>query len=239
MIETMTLTAALAMGFMASGHCVGMCGPLAALGVAADSQQRVRRATIYNVARLVSYASMGALFGGLGDWFGSAMHIAQWSGVLRIGLGVVMLVIGARLLLQRQGQSGFEKAGALLWRRIAPFARRLDPANRTRDLAILGLMWGYLPCGMVYSMLAVAALSGGALTGSGTMFAFGIGTLPAMLGLSLAGSRVSTLRTGKARRGLGAVLVLSGLWVAAMPTNQMLNSFQEAPSGHSHHAMHH
>lgn len=241
MSATLTITAALATGFMASGHCVGMCGPMAALGAgprtATSTRHRVTRALAYNAARLLSYATVGALFGGLGYALGSAADIAQWSMVLRIGLGGLMLTIGLRLLLARRGASMFERAGGRLWSRLAPLTRRLNPAGRARDLFLLGLVWGYLPCGMVYSMLAVAALSGTATNGALTMLAFGAGTLPAMVGLSLAGSRLGFLRRPSARRGLGAVLMLSGLWMAALPLYHALPT--DSSADHAHHAHHH
>ncbi len=240
MSATLAIGAALATGFMASGHCVGMCGPMAALGVAQSQQHRVRRAAVYNAARLLSYATVGTAFGALGLALGSATDMAMWSFYLRVALGAVMLLIGLRLLLARRGASVFERAGGVLWRRIAPLTRHLDPARRTRDLFVLGLLWGYLPCGMVYSMLAVAALSGTAAGGAATMLAFGVGTLPAMLGLSLAGSRLAFLRQPGAARGLGAVLVLSGLWMAALPLYHGLPAGGADPHAHhAHHGMNH
>jgi hypothetical protein len=239
MNETVTLTAALFAGVMASGHCLGMCGPMTALAASRPGQPRATRAVLYNAGRLLSYALIGALFGGLGYAVGSAAGIAQWALVLRVGLGAVLLTIGARMLFQRRGASAFERVGARLWRRLAPLTGRLDPANRTRDLFAMGLLWGWLPCGIVYSMLAVAALSGGALPGAATMLAFGIGTLPSMLGLSLLGTGLGFLRTSTARRGLGAVLMLSGIWMAAMPLSHAL-SMKDAGAGmHHEHSMSH
>ena len=190
----------------------------------------------YNVARLVSYSALGAAFGGLGYALGSAAQIAQWSLILRVGLGLVMLAIGLRLLLARRGVSAFERAGGVLWRRLAPLVLRLDPRHRSLDRIALGLIWGFLPCGMVYSMLAVAALSGSATSGAATMFAFGMGTLPAMAGLSLSGLGLGFLRAPRARRGLGAALMLSGLWMAALPLYHALPG--NSDSGHDHHHPH-
>lgn len=235
MNETVTFTAALFAGFMASGHCLGMCGPMTALAASRPGQPRIARAALYNAGRLLSYALIGGLFGGLGYALGSAAGIAKWALILRVGLGAVLLLIGARMLLQRAGPSAFERIGARAWRRLAPLTSRLDPARRTRDLFVMGLLWGWLPCGIVYSMLAVAALSGGAVAGAGTMLAFGIGTLPSMLGLSLVGTGLGFLRRPAARRGLGAVLMLSGIWMAAMPLYHALPAGDGgAPMRHEH-----
>lgn len=239
MMETVTLTAAALAGLMASGHCLGMCGPMTALAASRPDQPRATRAVLYNAGRLLSYALIGALFGGLGYSLGSAAGIAKWALVLRVGLGAVLLVIGTRMLLQRGGASAFEKMGARLWRKLAPLTRGLDPANRTRDLFFMGLLWGWLPCGIVYSMLAVAALSGGTVQGAATMLAFGIGTLPSMLGLSLLGTGLGFLRTSAARRGLGAVLMISGVWMAAMPLSHTLSMNNTDADMHHEHSMGH
>ncbi len=238
MMETMTASAALLAGFMASGHCLGMCGPMTALAAAPGHKATGLRALVYNGGRLLSYAFVGAVFGYLGFALGDATGIARWSLILRVALGVVMLMIGLQLLRRRGGASAFERAGARVWSRLAPLTRHLNPADSTRDLFAMGLLWGWLPCGMVYSMLAVAAVSGSALSGAVIMLAFGLGTLPALLGLSLAGTRLQILRSLKSRRALGFGLIVAGVWMSAMPLYSGVSSSDH--SAHSHHQhMHH
>lgn len=238
-MNSLPVFTALATGFMASGHCIGMCGPMTALGASRPGQPRVQRAATYNAGRLASYALFGALFGALGHLLGSAASIAQWGLIIRVALGGVLLLIGLRLLLQRKGASVFERLGARLWRRLQPLTRQLNPADRTRDLFALGLLWGWLPCGMVYSMLAIAAVSGSASTGAATMLAFGVGTLPAMLGMSVASGGLRQLRRPGAQRLLGAALVISGLWMAALPIYHALPFNHDPANAHRHsHSQH-
>ncbi len=232
-MNSLPIVTALATGFMASGHCLGMCGPISALGGAQPGQPRVQRAVTYNAGRLLSYTFIGAGFGALGHALGSAASIAQWGLVMRVALGAVLLLIGLRLMLQRKKATAIERVGARIWKKLAPLTQHINPTGRTRDLFALGLLWGWLPCGMVYSMLAVAAVSGSAASGAGTMLAFGIGTLPAMLGLSLAGARLHHLRRPAAQRVLGGVLIASGLWIAAMPIYHALPTSDHG--GHAHH----
>lgn len=236
--ESMTAGAALLTGLMASGHCLGMCGPMAALGASSDGSQRGRRSLLYNTGRMMSYTAMGATFGYLGFALGDVAGIAHWSGMLRLALGGILLLIGLQLLRRRPGVSVFERVGARLWAQLTPLTHRLRPAENHRDLFVLGLLWGWLPCGMVYSMLAVSAVSGGALQGASIMLAFGTGTLPAMLGVSLAGSRLRGLGTMASRRALGAALIVGGIWLAMMPLYHALPSNHPGAPAH-HHALHH
>lgn len=237
MMQSMTYSAALLAGFMASGHCLGMCGPMTALAATKEHRSSGLRAVVYNAGRLLSYAFVGAVFGYLGFALGDAAGIARWSQILRLALGVVMLVIGLQLLRRRGGASAFERAGARIWSRLAPLTRHLNPAENTRDLFAMGLLWGWLPCGMVYSMLAVAAVSGNAWNGAAIMVAFGLGTLPALLGLSLAGTKLQLLRSLQSRRALGFGLIVAGVWMAAMPLYSSLSASDHGAHGRPH--MHH
>lgn len=237
MSQSMTLSGALLAGFIASGHCLGMCGPMTALAASPGRKASGLRALAYNAGRLSSYAMVGAIVGYLGFALGDAAGIAHWSLVLRVALGAVMLLIGLQMLRRRGGALLFERAGARLWARIAPLTRHLKHGERTADLFAMGLLWGWLPCGMVYSMLAVAAVSGSAEHGAGVMLAFGLGTLPALIGLSFAGSRLRLLRGLQSRRALGFGLIVAGVWLAAMPLYSALSTDDDA--GHSHHHMHH
>jgi sulfite exporter TauE/SafE len=221
-IEPVTLGAALIAGLLGSGHCVGMCGPLAAVAGASGNGHAVRHALVYNTARIISYCAIGALFGGLGYAIGSAADIARWSQIIRIAMSAVLLLIGLQLLLPRTRFNPFERVGARFWQRIAPFARRLKPGERTSHLFALGLLWGWLPCGLVYSLLALAAVSGSAASGAATMAAFGVGTLPAMIGIGISGRGLAALRRPAMRKVLGVALIVSGIWVAAMPASRLL-----------------
>jgi sulfite exporter TauE/SafE len=126
--------------------------------------------------------------------------------------GLFMVALGLYLAGWWRGLLRIEAAGGHLWRRIEPLGRGLLPVRRVRDAWALGLLWGWLPCGLVYSVLALALLSGSASRGALVMLAFGLGTVPNLLAAGLA---VGTLRSALRRRGvrLAAGLAVVGLGV--------------------------
>lgn len=229
-VDPIPLGAALVAGLLGSGHCVGMCGPVAALAGARRNGRPVRNAAVYNAARILSYCAVGAVFGSLGHAIGSAADIAHWALVTRSAMGAILLLIGLQLLLPRSRLNPLERIGARFWQRVAPLARRLRPGEHASHLFALGLLWGWLPCGLVYSLLALAAVSGSAVSGAATMAAFGLGTLPAMIGIGVSGRALAALRRPRMRRILGVALVLGAVWIVSMPLGRLV-----APGdSHSH-----
>ncbi|KAB7628194.1 sulfite exporter TauE/SafE family protein [Alkalilimnicola sp. S0819] len=229
-----SLTAALLVGLLGSGHCLGMCGGIAsALGMSAQRPSRLAGLglnLLYNLGRISSYAIAGALVGALGGWLGTLLNLPAWSIALRLMTGLVLIAIGLQLATAWRGLRHMEVAGARLWRLLSPLARRLLPVRHPLQAWAAGMVWGWLPCGLVYSMLLTAAVSGGPAQGAGVMFAFGAGTLPAMV---LVGSAAHSLRRWSnhrgLRRGAGVLIVFFGLWTLATPLMAL--------SGGGHHGM--
>jgi uncharacterized protein len=232
MSELAWATAFLA-GLLGSGHCLGMCGGIAtALGTGAV--RRPWQPLVYQLGRLTGYAIAGAIAGALGAAAGFAFALSRWSELLRLATAVVVVVIGLDIAfgsgwLTRWLRSP-ERFGARLWQRIAPAARARLPASPALRALALGVLWGWLPCGLVYSVLVAAAVAGSAARGSATMLAFGLGTLPAMGGLSYLGRRLPR-RDGTLARLLGAMLVGCGLWTAALPLAVLTGA---RPHAHHH-----
>jgi sulfite exporter TauE/SafE len=111
-----------------------------------------------------------------------------------------------------RGLARLEQGGQLLWRQVKPLLRRLQPSRGPGHMLAAGALWGWLPCGMVYSVLVTAMLSGSAARGGLTMLAFGLGTLPMLLGLGLAGTRLRAwLRVRGVRIACGALVLGFGL----------------------------
>lgn len=233
-----------AIGLLGSLHCVGMCGGIAgALSAAAPRRgaggEVAMRSLAYNTGRVASYTAAGALAGG----FGAALAgLGGPTGTLVLRGLAAALIVAAGLYVG--GWSTFvtrlESLGASMWRRVSPLTRRLGPMGSVPTAFALGALWGWLPCGLVYSALAVAAASGSALDGALTMAAFGAGTLPVMLAMGLAAGRgTSLLRTPVARRFAGAMVVAFGVWTfaAAAGASQRLAasaaSGEAVPSCHS------
>lgn len=213
------LIAAWVAGTMGSAHCLTMCGSIAALAGRQAGSARMGHVLAFNLGRLGSYVLAGALVGGLGWRMGMLIgDAATWGGMLRIMMGLVMAAIGLHVALGWKGLRHLERIGIPLWRRIGPLARRLNPRRDPVQALLFGALWGWIPCGLVYSALLTALVSGSAATGAGMMLAFGIGTLPAMLGLGLLGQRLRrALARNGMRRAFGSMVIGLGIWTAVSP----------------------
>lgn len=220
-MHELTLVTALLAGVLGSTHCLGMCGGIAtALGSVPGGAGRSRQLLLYHLGRIASYATAGAIAGALGAAAGFAFAISRWSEILRLATAVMVVVIGLDIALSGTSRGRWlklpERWGAQLWRGVAPRARFSLPASPSARALVLGLLWGWLPCGLVYSVLLAAAVAGGGVSGAAIMIAFGLGTVPAMAGLSFVGARLLS-PGGSWARLLGAALVACGLWTAALP----------------------
>lgn len=209
--------AAFLAGFLGSGHCFGMCGGIAgSLGALSGTNNRsiALPALQFNAGRLLGYALLGALAGGILGAAGEIMALKPLGKWLRGLTAVMVLLIGLRFLLDWRGLDLIEKGGAGLWRRIMPLAVRISQRHDWIGRLGLGVCWGFLPCGLVYTVLITAASTGNTATGAITMIAFGMGTLPAMLGLTLAAPALSVFLGDRfVRRIVGFSLVVLAVWM--------------------------
>lgn len=177
--------AAFIIGLMGAGHCLGMCGGVAAaLTMGMPNQQKNNRwhyLLMYNLGRLLSYTIAGGIIGGafagVATLSGSSYALIS----LRLFASVMMIILALYLGQWWQGLVKIEKVGHILWKRIAPKANTFLPLKSPMAALPFGVLWGWLPCGLVYSTLSWAAVSGSLVSGSLVMLAFGLGTLPAML----------------------------------------------------------
>jgi len=213
----LTLVGGIGLGFLGSPHCVAMCGGVAsALALAArGAGAPALRQVAYNAGRLVSYGLAGALAGALGL---SAARLLGPLGTLALRAAAALLLIALGLYLTGwwSGLAALERQGARLWRHIAPLARRLQPGRSLGGALALGMLWGWLPCGLVYSALALAVTAGDAPHGALLMAGFGLGTLPAVLATGLVAQRVTARgRAAASRRLAGVMLIGFGLWTFA------------------------
>ena len=166
----------------------------------------------YNIGRISSYAIAGAIMGGLGS-LGLLLNGAlpvQMS--LYIAANLMMVALGLYLIGITQSLAFTERAGHYLWRRVQPYTKRFLPAQTIAQAFPLGMLWGWLPCGLVYSVLAWAFAAGSVAKGALLMLAFGAGTLPALL---LMGAAAATLtrftRDSNVKRAAGFLVVALGL----------------------------
>jgi sulfite exporter TauE/SafE len=196
--------------------CGGIAGALALRGQQSGTGSRVGLALAYNLARITSYAVAGGVAGLLGHTLLNAVDVKPLSVALRVIAGLIMLAAAGRLLFGWRFLDPIESAGSGLWRRIAPWAGRQGRSGGIGGAVGLGLAWGWLPCGMTYSMLLLAATTASAATGAAVMLAFGLGTLPSMVTATLAFDRMARglSRRASLRAIAGALLLAFGLWTA-------------------------
>ena len=217
------LLSALVLGLLGGGHCLGMCGGLmGALTMAIPPEQRGKRLRLlmaYNLGRISSYALAGLLIG-LAGWAVASSPAAM---VLRVVAALLLISMGLYLAGWWSGLTRIEAIGKGLWRHIQPFASRLMPVTSLPRALLLGALWGWLPCGLVYSTLLWAASQGDALDSALLMLAFGVGTLPVLIATGLAAERLMALLRKRSVRVAGGVLViLFGLWTLPGPHQHWL-----------------
>jgi len=217
------LGSALVLGLLGGGHCLGMCGGLmGALTLAIPPEQRGRRLRLllaYNLGRILSYASAGLLLG-LAGWAVASSPAAL---ALRVVAALLLIAMGLYLAGWWSGLTRIEALGRGLWRHIQPVASRLLPVSSLPRALLLGALWGWLPCGLVYSTLLWAASQGNAGYSAALMLAFGLGTWPVLLATGLAAERVNALLRRRSVRVAGGVLVmLFGIWTIPGPHQHWL-----------------
>lgn len=228
-LDPAVISTAFLAGLLGSGHCFGMCGGIAA-GLGAMSKGRaIVPALQFNLARLFSYAILGLVAAAILGGAAGLMPIARW---LRFLTAVMIFLIGIKFLFNFRGIEFIERGGAGLWKKILPFAMKASSRQDMAGRVLLGLCWGLIPCGLVYTVLMTAASTANPASGAVTMLVFGMGTLPAMLGLTAAAPALSSfLEDRTVRRVIGFALVVLSVWTAAM----MWGAITQGPMGQSHH----
>ena len=207
-MNSVSLLAALAIGLAGAGHCLGMCGGIAA-AVGLGGRAAPGTTIAYHAGRISSYTLLGAFLGLLAG----SVPLAAWTLGLRYLAGFLLIAMGLYIADWWRGLTYLERAGAVLWRPVQRFSARWLPVRRARDAYALGLGWGLMPCGLIYSALAYALTAQDALHAAALMLAFGLGTLPAMLGTSFAAGSVSRILKSRGFKTLVASLMISaGLW---------------------------
>jgi sulfite exporter TauE/SafE len=182
-----TLSAAFLAGLAGGVHCAAMCGPLVGIACSARSGRGegrwLGRALGYNAGRIATYAGAGAITGAIGAGGLALRGDPVTQQALLAVMSASLLLLAAYVAGFKPLVRGIEAAGAVAWRRIEPYSRRFLPATTPARAFGLGLVFGWLPCGMVYVMLIAALASADPLHGAAVMIAFGLGTLPNLLAI--------------------------------------------------------
>ena len=203
-MSLISLAAVFMVGLLGSVHCAGMCGgivsafsvapvrrfPVAVITLRSAPSAALMRVLAYNSGRIASYAAAGALAGGLA---GAARTLVGLAVIESIGYwlaNLMLVVLGLYLMDAWRGLAHLEQLGRSAWRRIEPATALLLPLDTPLKLVAMGALWGWLPCGMVYSVLLTAMMAGSALSGAAVMLAFGLGTLPMLLSMGMLGAQL-------------------------------------------------
>ncbi len=206
-------------GLLGGVHCAGMCGGIVSAlslqmpGAAGRSAPAWSIHLAYNFGRIASYAIAGALIGALGSL---GLLLNNWLPVqlgLYVAANLMMVALGLYLTGLTQTLAFTERAGQWLWRRVQPVTKRFLPVRGAVQAFPLGMLWGWLPCGLVYSVLTMTLVSGSAARGAATMLAFGLGTLPNLMLAGLLLARFRNVVQGRAVRLASGLIVLGfGVW---------------------------
>lgn len=208
---TTSLVTAFLLGLFSSAHCIAMCGSVIGaltLTLPVEIRQQPRKmfpfVFNYNVGRILSYAIAGSIVGFL------ASPLAQINGlsVLRYLSVLVMISMGLYLAGWFPKFAHAEKIGAPIWRKLQPIGQKLLPVRTLKQAFLLGAVWGWLPCGLVYAGLAVAATTGDPLYAASVMLAFGLGTLPAVMGAGMFAGMLASLARNQLFRKLAGLLII-------------------------------
>ncbi|WP_232325006.1 sulfite exporter TauE/SafE family protein [Microbulbifer agarilyticus] len=230
------LAAALAIGFLGSSHCIGMCGGISgALGLAVPGEKpQWPKLLGYSAGRIASYALMGLLVGSLGAFL--AADLAAGLAPLRIVAGVMLIAMALYLADWWRGLVWLERGGAVLWRAVQPLSRRLLPVKSTPQAVALGAVWGWLPCGLVYSALTFALAQGSGKQAALAMFAFGLGTAPAVLATGMAAARLRKIvQKPGVRLSMASLVLVFGVWTL---WGTLGHGAHGAHTGHDAHSTH-
>lgn len=196
-------------GFLGGVHCLGMCGGLAAaLGLNLAQDRRFLLLLVANLGRISIYTLIGALLGGVA----AGLALLPWANLLQQLLYlfslVLLILLGCYLAGWLSWLTRLERMGQPLWRRLQPRLAGLLPVDSLYKAYLAGALWGWLPCGLVYTAATGALASGSAWKGAATLLAFGLGTLPNLLAMGVAASQLNRVRQQPwLRRLAGGLLV--------------------------------
>ncbi|WP_440877289.1 sulfite exporter TauE/SafE family protein [Thalassotalea sp. PLHSN55] len=209
-------------GLLGSGHCIGMCGGISSLLTSAIPGEKPKASLVlgYNLGRILSYSLIGAIVG-----FTSSIAVRN-IGVPVIGLrlisGVFLVLLGLYIGQWLMWISKLEKFGQFIWRYLSPLSKQILPVDSTNKAILLGAIWGWLPCGLVYSTLTWALASNSAFSGAFIMFCFGLGTLPALLTVSFGFFNIKNiLKNTYFRKALALVTILYGIFTISFAYRQL------------------
>jgi sulfite exporter TauE/SafE len=215
-VPELSIAAAFLLGLSSTLHCLGMCGGIVSalnLSVPDDGARRPLRrvifASAFNAGRVLSYTIAGIL-AGMAGFFVAGAGYAYFS--LQVLAAALLVLIGLHVGGWFTGLRMIESIGLRLWHLMQPLGRPFLPVDHAGKALMIGMIWGWLPCGLVYSALLWSMTRADPVIAGGAMFAFGLGTLPGMVGAGIAAGQLKSLRAGTGlRRAAGTVIIALGI----------------------------
>ena len=218
MTDYFLLITAFSLGFLGSPHCVGMCGGIVGVlhsGVddaIGGKKPQVLYSLAFNSGRLLSYSLAGMIAATLGSSLISLIGMESSHTAMQMISGAFMLALGLSIAGWWSGLSRIESFGFKFWRLLQPITSKFIPVRNKTQALLLGTLWGWLPCGLVYTALLLVLASGDAVQGGLTMLAFGLGTLPMLALLGLSAGKINQWRANPwVRSVMGTVIILFGI----------------------------
>ncbi len=218
------------MGLFSSMHCIGMCGSIIGTLTLSLSQDIRNKKTLllpfvfnYNFGRIVSYTLAGALAGVI-ESVVSSVPMGEIDGyrIMQLFSAAVMASAGLYIAGWFPRFAYIEKAGTRFWKVIEPYGRKLIPVKNLTQAFLFGMVWGWLPCGLVYAALALATTTGNISNSALTMLFFGLGTLPAVMGVGIMTGILTRLsRMQRFKQAVGLFMIVLALFSALPWLNPM------------------
>lgn len=197
------------LGFFGGTHCVGMCGGLSSAFALQlpPHLNRLGLIVLLNLGRISSYVLIGLIVGLVGQ-IGISLDDTRWlQNGLYIAANILLLLLGLYLAGLSTAATQIERIGGPIWKRLNPILNRLLPIKSVPACFGVGMLWGWLPCGLVYSASLYALGSGNAVQGGLYMLAFALGTLPNLLAMGIFAAQLKTLLQRRAIRLCAGLLV--------------------------------
>ena len=219
-----SILVAFTMGLFSSMHCIGMCGSIiGTLTLSLSPEIRNNKSRLlpfvfnYNIGRITSYTIAGALAGVIESLVTLPMGEINGHRLLQLLSAAIMTGAGLYIAGWFPRFAYIEKIGLSFWKKIEPFGRKLIPVKNRGQAYLFGMVWGWLPCGLVYSALALAATAGSIRLSALTMLFFGLGTLPAVMGVGIMTGLLTRLsRMQRFKQAIGLFMIALAL-LAALP----------------------
>jgi len=243
MSDPITLTTAFLLGLFSTLHCIGMCGGIiGALSLSLPLKIRNSKPALfafvltYNTGRLISYSIAGLVAGAIGTGVLQSAGFDQGHNILQfIGISM-MIAIGLYLTGWIPQLASVEKIGVPIWKRLEPIGRKLVPVTSIPKALAYGLIWGWLPCGLVYFVLVWALTAGDAINGALIMLAFGLGTLPSLITAGFMASWVTRFaHSPRARQIVGLLIIFMAIGSLFVPMDHNHINHDPIDQQHDHH----